>query len=549
MSTECAWLRSEGILEAVLESSSYCVVAVGADDTVSFANAMTRRTFGWAEDELVGASLTTVLAPGLVARLRHYREPGAEPDDDLMGSRPDFRFEGDGLLRDGTTLPVELSLNRVVTPLGTWVLCAIADISARRDSASELAQVSRDYRTLAALNQAIVRSTDDQELFESACRIATLEGGYLGAWVVSRGEADEVVTRACAGALSDQVDRVHHSLAPDNPLSGGPTAVALLEDRAVFSADVLDDAEPMAWHATAAAFGVRGAMALPLRRDGEQVAVLTLWCDRPRLVEAEHRALLEGFASNISYTLDGFAAEERLARLVEQRGDLLRRVMAAQDEERARIAADVHDDSVQSLAAVDLQLGLLARRVHEVAPELTAAMQELRGTVSSVTSGLRHLLFDLESPDAGHGFDEALRDTARHLFDESSVTWSVTVEREDGRGDTALHLAADVHTQALRIAKEALINVRKHARADTVRLSVRTSADGVEVEICDDGVGVSLDLVKAPGHLGFSAMRDRAELLGGSWRVEALERGTRVCFWVPWVSPTVRYVTHPPLPA
>ncbi|WP_309650252.1 GAF domain-containing protein [Nocardioides sp.] len=290
-------------------------------------------------------------------------------------------------------------------------------------------RVRRAYRTIAALNQAVVLAREPDELFAEACRIAVEEGGYLGSWVVARGEGTSVRTLARAGAITDHLDRIDFTLAPDNPLSAGPTATALLEDRPVFSADATEE-EDAPWHQAAAAFGIRGTAALPLRREGTLVAVISLWSDGPRVFEGQHRELLEGLADNISFALDGFAASAGLARLAQQRTDLLRRVVAAQEEERSRIAADVHDESVQALAAVDLRLGLLARRVQEVAPDLASSVAQLQETVASVGNGLRDLLFELETPDTEAGFDEALREAAGHVFEHCPVRWSLRAEHQ-----------------------------------------------------------------------------------------------------------------------
>ena len=89
--------------------------------------------------------------------------------------------------------------------------------------------------------------------------------------------------------------------------------------------------------------------------------------------------------------------------------------------------------------------------------------------------------------------------------------------------------------QALRIVKEALINVRKHAQADRVDIVVRNRDGGVEVTITDDGVGVDPDrLAPVPGHRGLETMRDRAELSGGWLRLEQPPAGgTTLHFWIP----------------
>ena len=100
------------------------------------------------------------------------------------------------------------------------------------------------------------------------------------------------------------------------------------------------------------------------------MACLTLYSAVQDVFDEQMRDLLGQLAGNISYALDRFAADERLHRVAAQRRDLLDRLWAAQEHERNRIAADVHDDSVQTLAALDLRLGLLRRRIEASSAEL-----------------------------------------------------------------------------------------------------------------------------------------------------------------------------------
>ena len=229
---------------------------------------------------------------------------------------------------------------------------------------------------------------------------------------------------------------------------------------------------------------------------------------------------------------DRVAAEEALRDLAEQRRHLLTRLVDAQDAERAHIAAEVHDDSVQSLAAVDLRLGLLSRRIAADAPHLLEYVDPLRATVTEATDRLRTLLFDLTPVDLDHGLAPALRDTAREIFDGSSTEVDVVTEVEvDVPGTVPVPTLRVAH----RVAREALINARKHARAHRVGVTVRGRDGGIEVRVLDDGIGIPLDRAQATaGHLGLSSMQDRAQIAGGTWSVgRRPEGGTEVVLWLP----------------
>jgi signal transduction histidine kinase len=209
---------------------------------------------------------------------------------------------------------------------------------------------------------------------------------------------------------------------------------------------------------------------------------------------------------------------------------LSERLVEAQDDERARIAADVHDDSIQALAAVDLRLGALRNRLRDRSPEEAAGVETVMDAVHGASVRLRSLLFELETPVLDASLSDGLRDAAAQVFEDSDVAWSV-----EERGQAPL--PQQVRVSAYRIAREAMVNARKHARARSVTVTVDASYRGVEVSVVDDGRGAA-STTSGPStrrHSGVVAMRDRALASGGWWRSEAGPGGvgTAVSFFLP----------------
>lgn len=239
-----------------------------------------------------------------------------------------------------------------------------------------------------------------------------------------------------------------------------------------------------------------------------------------------------GFATVQRDISERLTADTAVRELGEQRQALLGRLVEAQEAEREQIARDVHDDSVQALAAVDLRLGLLGRRLEEQSPGLLETLVPVQESVAHATERLRALLFDLESPDLADSLSSALRRAAFELFRGTEI--QVSIDDDDEPLATP-----GTRSVAYRVAHEALINVRKHSGARRVELRLAEEDDGLLLVIADDGVGLPPGLVESsPGHYGLTSMKDRVTLAGGRWRIaNGADGGAVVTVWLPGTLP------------
>jgi signal transduction histidine kinase len=209
------------------------------------------------------------------------------------------------------------------------------------------------------------------------------------------------------------------------------------------------------------------------------------------------------------------------------RRELLSHLVAASEEERRRIAGDIHDDSIQAITAAGIRLDILRRSIDD--PGQLELLGELERTIQLSISRLRHLLFELRPPALDNeGLSAALAMYLDEIEDENEISW-----RLDDRLTT--QPPAETRVILYRIAQEALTNARKHAQPSTVTVHLGEVARGYLVKVIDDGVGFSPDGAgPAPGHLGLAAMRERANLAGGSLRLESAPgEGTTVEVWIP----------------
>jgi PAS domain S-box-containing protein len=262
--------------------------------------------------------------------------------------------------------------------------------------------------------------------------------------------------------------------------------------------------------------GIRGApVRYSARRPdgGEVVLEGSGW--QPVFDEAGRVKLVLGIARDVT-------ARVRAER---ERSELFAKIVEAQEQERARIANDLHDDPVQVMTAVGLQIGTLANTVAD--PATRAGLAEVGVSVESAVSRLRHLMFQLWPPALERG------GLARALDEYLSHEFGAEVSR-DVQSSLVLEPPLATRIVAYRVAQEALQNVRKHAKASTVLVILAADRGELVVRVEDDGVGFAAEGVADPKHVGLRAMRERVELAGGTFHVGPRSPvGTAVGFRLP----------------
>jgi two-component system, NarL family, sensor histidine kinase UhpB len=219
---------------------------------------------------------------------------------------------------------------------------------------------------------------------------------------------------------------------------------------------------------------------------------------------------------------------------------LAAQVILAQEEERRRVARELHDEAGQALTAViiGLERGLASM------PEVYAAnlpiqprqlMGNLRDLAAQTLDEVRKLALELRPSVLDDlGLVAALRQYVRSTEERSGLSAQLTVVGWD-EADGAPRLPPEVETALFRIAQEALTNAIRHARATSVQVRLRRSVGSVTLEVRDDGVGLAaVPSPEAGEHLGMFGMRERARLLDGQFHATAVSpRGTLVQVTIP----------------
>jgi two-component system, NarL family, sensor histidine kinase UhpB len=213
-----------------------------------------------------------------------------------------------------------------------------------------------------------------------------------------------------------------------------------------------------------------------------------------------------------------------LVRIEDERRRSGRLVLRAQEEERRRLARDLHDEVNQALTAILLRLQALSQ---SAPPDLDEELSELKRLVNQAMNELLQLARQLR-PSAldDHGLLPAMASQVRRFAAQTGIEADLNADGESTK------LAPDEEIAVYRIAQEALANIARHADAKKVAVDLRTGSDGLELTVRDDGRGFETD--RPATGLGLGGMAERARLVGGELTIESRPgAGTELCLRVP----------------
>jgi signal transduction histidine kinase len=215
--------------------------------------------------------------------------------------------------------------------------------------------------------------------------------------------------------------------------------------------------------------------------------------------------------------------------------ELSGRLINAQEQERSRIARELHDDINQQVAVLAIELQQLERFLPEDSPEGHQKAQGLWKKIHGVSTEIHHISHQLHSAKLEHlGLIAALRG----LCNEFSAQYKIRADFQAWQVPPAL--SPDISLGLFRVAQEGLHNVAKHSRAEKVRVDLIGRDDKVLLRVLDDGVGFDSDTITHQTGLGMISMSERIRLVGGTLSVSSKpSMGTQVEAAIPLSRRTV----------
>lgn len=226
-------------------------------------------------------------------------------------------------------------------------------------------------------------------------------------------------------------------------------------------------------------------------------------------------SMLEELSSNRKWLED---LCRQLREREKERSDLLRRIITTQEEERRRIARELHDETSQALAS--FIVGLKFAEGLTKASQLKQKLAELRALVAGTMDRIRHLAIELRPSLLDDlGLVSAIQSYASEYSSRTGIKVDYFLDDL-----SKLRLAPEVEVAVYRIIQETLANVAKHARASSVSVVAMLRNSALRIVVEDDGEGFDIDKVMEGAHekrLGLLGMQERTSLIGGKFTIES----------------------------
>lgn len=279
--------------------------------------------------------------------------------------------------------------------------------------------------------------------------------------------------------------------------------------------------------------GFRSHASIPLKSKDKVLGIMNIASKEVQRFTADEIRLLSAIGHQVAVAIENARLYAEVQRKEEIRGQLLEKIISVQEEERKRIARELHDDSAQALTALLMTLEAAETTLPPEFEQLRERLGRIKLLTVRALGEIRRLILDLRPASLDDlGLVAAIRWYAENYLENLGI--KVNIDAASFR----VRLPAEIETALFRIVQEAINNIAKHARASYVKIRIELVDSRVIATVEDDGQGFNVESALGTQNslrgLGLLGMQERVELLGGSISVRSeVGKGTTISVAVP----------------
>ena len=540
----------KGLLAAIVGCSDDAIVSKNLDGLITSWNKGAERLFGHTAEEAVGQNIKLIIPPdrdqeeaSILAQLRR-------------GERVDH-FETVRVRKDGTFLDISLSISPIKNAEGHIVGASkvARDITERKRASKSLAEVARQQKALFHFADQLQRAASVEDVYGAALDAIFAALPCDSAAVLLCDERGAMRFASWRG-LSESYRKAVEGHSVWKRDETNPQPICMSDVDAAEMTDSLRQAMK--------AEGIHAVAFIPLISNRKLIGKFMAHFNAPHAFGDAEIELSLTVARQLAFSIERKVAEEALrqseerfralaesleaqvrartaelemrsAEVVEQSEqlrDLSGRLLQAQDDERRRIARELHDSAGQILTVLGLNLGTVAKHAPDVSPHAAKAIEDSRHLVTELSQEIRTMSYLLHPPLLDEsGLADALRWYVQGLSERSSLDIELQIPADFER------LSSETELVIFRVVQEALTNVHRHSRSKTAAIRLAQDDEIVSVEIQDWGEGIPAEkLAQIQSHgsgVGIRGIRERVRQLQGEMKIHSNASGTRITVTFP----------------
>jgi PAS domain S-box-containing protein len=505
-------------LATVVAASHDPIIGATTEGTVVSWNPAAEKLFGRTAREAKGVSISQIIS---AEHLDEFRRMLGRA---VRGSHV-RHFESVCAGKDGRRIDVSLNVSPIKHQDGTvaGVVAIVRDITRRLRGRETLLRRNRELLTYHRLSQIVLSSRSLQESYRDIADEIRAATGFPIAAIAIVDEARQTIVFHGLKGRGIRSNLPTSEYPVDTTLSG----VVIRTGKPLIVTHVLE-------HPRYRSLVLRRTRAqtfagYPLRVGQKIIGCLNLAHTRNVDINDETAKWIEGLANYVAVLAERKRAEEELRTSREQLRELSRWTQSAVEEERKRIAREIHDRLGQELSLLQLELGLLQDRLPKGEKDLRTQAKSMTRLIDSAIRSVQKISTDLrptllDNLGLGAAVDWAVREFQKH----TGIRCRVFLDPPD------LKLDQERSTAFFRILQEALTNILRHARATRVEVLLEKREEAVVLKIRDNGRGIPLHRIRDSKSVGLTGMRERVHPWGGSVAINGRQaRGTEVVVTIP----------------
>ncbi len=392
----------------------------------------------------------------------------------------------------------------------------------------QIRKANQDLSTLNSIARIVSQSLNLDTVLNSALdEVLTVMKGNIGGILLLDEESQTLSYQAYRGLSQEFIQgiarlRVGEGIAGRVAQSGEPIIVD----------DISKD--PRLTRPVVVREELRGFASVPLRSKNKLVGVMNIASHEPRQFTTQDVELLHNIANQIAIAIENAKLYDELQRKEQARGELLRQLISAQEEERKRIARELHDETSQALTSLAIGLEAAVATVPLACEDMRPKLKRMQSLALATLDEIEKVIYELRPSLLDDlGLIAAVRWYAESRFEVTGTNVNVEVTGPERK------LPVQMETDLFRIIQEAVNNIARHAEAETASITLGFRDDRFTAHIEDDGQGFDYEQVMSSREgqrgLGLLGMKERVELLGGILSINSRPGlGTEIDVEISW---------------